>query len=120
MITETGMGMELKEIHIIPGCGKNIISLTQLQKEGWDYYSKSGKLFLKRDDKEIELKEKERSQGEALAEGDVDGDSNGRFGTYEKEQDFCRRTFYRETFKVETTTYGSMGKDRHGQQQRKD
>jgi hypothetical protein len=61
VITETGMGMELKAIHVIPGCGKNIISLTQLQKEGWDYYSKSGKLFLKRDDKEIELKEKERN-----------------------------------------------------------
>ena len=61
VITETGMGMELKKIHIIPGCRKNIFSLTQLQKEDWEYYSKSGKLFLKRDDKEIELKEKERN-----------------------------------------------------------
>ena len=54
-----GMGMALKQIHVIPGCGRNIISLAQMQKEGWDYHTKKGKLFLSRGNADIELEEKE-------------------------------------------------------------
>jgi len=60
-MTEKGMGVELKQIHIIPGCGRNIISLTQMQKEGWDYFTKGGKLFLSRGKETIELEEKEEN-----------------------------------------------------------
>jgi hypothetical protein len=61
VVTEEGMGMVLKDIHIIPGCGRNILSLTQLQKEGWDYYTQTGKLFLKNNKRVVQLKEKEKN-----------------------------------------------------------
>ena len=60
MKSEEGIGIELKDVHVVPGCSKNIVSLTQLQKEGWDYHTKHGKLFLCKGKAMTTLKEGEK------------------------------------------------------------
>ena len=60
--TEHGDDLTLKNVRVVPGCSKNIISMTQLMSEGW--VIKSGddvKMTMSKGDKSIIFKKLEKN-----------------------------------------------------------